>query len=88
MNKRIEDFSAHELLERRHIQELLHNVLTALKHSLDEQRYDDAVFLNVQGARVLNLMVKRELALTDEVEMANTLRSNVSNILKLQYRLQ
>jgi hypothetical protein len=88
MHKRIEDFSARELIERKAIQELLHSVLSALKNALDAHHYNDAVFLNIQGAKALRLMVERDLALPDEVEMLVTLRLNVGSILRLQHRLQ
>jgi hypothetical protein len=88
MHKRIEDFNTRELIERKAIQELLHSVLSALKSALDDQQYNDAVFLNVQGAKALRVMVERDLALPDEVEMLDTLRSNVHSILRLQHRLQ
>jgi hypothetical protein len=88
MHKRIEDFTARELVQRKYAQELLHIVLTALKQALDERRYNDAVFLNIQGTRALNIMVQGELALADEVEMLDTLRENAVGILRLQHRLQ
>lgn len=88
MHKRIEDFTARELIERKNIQEVLHQILSALKQSLDERRYNDAVFLNIQGAKTLDVMIQRGLALPDELEMLQTLRDNVSGILRLQYRLQ
>jgi hypothetical protein len=88
MHKRIEDFSMSELIARKSIQETLHAVVQELKVSLDEHRYNDAVFFNIQGSRALRIMVEKNLAIDEEVEMLDTLRSNVSNILKLQYRLQ
>jgi len=88
MNKRLEDFSVRELLQRQAIQQALHTVLGALKQALDKQHYNDALYLNVQGAKVLRMLVERDLALPDEQEMLGTLRDNINGILKLQYRLQ
>jgi hypothetical protein len=88
MHKKLEDFTTRELIERRAIQELLHAVLKELKVSLDKQRYNDAIFYNINGTRLLNLMVERSLALEDEKDMLTTLRLNVNNILRLQHRLQ
>jgi tRNA C32,U32 (ribose-2'-O)-methylase TrmJ len=88
MHKRIEDFSMSELIERKAIQETLHVAVQALKTSLDEHRYNDAVYLNIHGSRTLRQMVERNLAIDEEVEMLDTLRSNVANILRLQGRWQ
>jgi hypothetical protein len=88
MYKRLEEFSTRELVERRNLQELLHLTLLELKNSLDRRDYNIAIFLNTTGVRLLNIMVQQNLALQDEGEMIETLRSNVANILKLQNRLQ
>ena len=88
MYKRLEEFSTYELVERRNLQELLHRTLLELKHALDRRDYNLAIFLNTTGVRLLNMMVQQNLALQDEGEMIETLRSNVANILQLQNRLQ
>lgn len=88
MNKRLEEFTALELLERRNIQELLHTALLELKKALDKREYNTAIFYNITGARLLNILVNNHLALDDEADMLDTLQSNVTNILKLQNRLQ
>ena len=88
MYKRLEEFTAQELVERRHIQDLLHIALVELKHYLDKSDYNMAIFLNTTGLRLLQIMIRQNLALEDEGEMLETLRSNVINILKLQNRLQ
>jgi hypothetical protein len=88
MYKRLEEFSTRELVERRNLQELLHIALLELKKALDRRDYNIAIFLNTTGVRLLNIMIDQNLALQDEGEMIETLRSNVANILKLQNRLQ
>lgn len=88
MYKRLEEFTARELVERRTIQELLHTALLELKNALDAREYNTALFFNITGARLLNILIDNNLALEDEAEMLDTLRSNVANILKLQNRLQ
>jgi hypothetical protein len=88
MHKKIEDFTPTELMQRKRAQQVLHRILTSLKQALDEHRYNDAVFLNIQGARLLNLMVVSDLSLPDESEMLSTLRDNAIGILRLQHRLQ
>lgn len=88
MYKRLEEFSTLELVERRNLQELLHIALLELKNALDRRDYNIAIFLNTTGVRLLNIMIEQNLALQDEGEMIETLRSNVANILKLQNRLQ
>jgi hypothetical protein len=88
MYKRLEEFTARELIERRTIQELLHTALLELKQSLDKREYNTAIFYNITGARLLNILIGNHLALEDEADMLETLRSNVTNILKLQNRLQ
>lgn len=88
MYKRLEEFTARELVERRTIQELLHTALLELKNALDDREYNTALFFNITGARLLNILIDNNLALEDEAEMLDTLRSNVANILKLQNRLQ
>jgi hypothetical protein len=88
MYKRLEEFSTHELVERRNLQELLHITLLELKNALDRRDYNIAIFLNTTGVRLLNMMIEQHLALEDEGEMIETLRSNVANILRLQNRLQ
>jgi hypothetical protein len=88
MYKRLEEFTARELIERRNVQELLHTALLELKVSLDKREYNTALFFNITGARLLNILIDNHLALEDEADMLETLRSNVANILKLQNRLQ
>lgn len=88
MYKRLEEFTARELVERRTIQELLHTALLELKNALDAREYNTALFFNITGTRLLNILIDNNLALEDEAEMLETLRSNVANILKLQNRLQ
>jgi hypothetical protein len=88
MYKRLEEFSTRELVERRNLQELLRIALLELKNALDRRDYNIAIFLNTTGVRLLNIMIDQNLALQDEGEMIETLRSNVANILKLQNRLQ
>ncbi|MFY8001944.1 MAG: hypothetical protein ACOVSW_25355 [Candidatus Kapaibacteriota bacterium] len=88
MYKRLEEFTARELIERRNVQELLHTALLELKISLDKREYNTALFFNITGARLLNILIDNHLALEDEADMLETLRSNVANILKLQNRLQ
>jgi hypothetical protein len=88
MYKRLEEFTARELIDRRNIQELLHIALLELKKALDRQDYNIAIFLNTTGVRLLSIMIQQNLAIEDEAEMLDTLRSNVVNILKLQHRLQ
>ncbi|TAE27009.1 MAG: hypothetical protein EAZ92_10100 [Candidatus Kapaibacterium sp.] len=88
MYKRLEEFTAKELVERRSIQELLHIALTELRRALDRHDYNMAIFLNATGVRLLNIMIQQNLAIEDEAEMLETLRSNVTNLLKLQNRLQ
>lgn len=86
MYKRLEEFSARELVERRNIQELLHIALLELKNALDRHDYNMAIFLNTTGIRLLNIMIQQNLAMEDEAEMLGTLRTNVINIMKLQHR--
>ncbi|MCS6808192.1 MAG: hypothetical protein RML40_06160 [Bacteroidota bacterium] len=88
MYKRLEEFTARELVERRTIQELLHTALLELKKALDIRAYNEALFLNITSARLLNILISNNLALEDEAEMLEVLRGNASNILKLQNRLQ
>lgn len=88
MRNCLEDFSRSELLQRRALQKMLHGVLQHLKVAIREKRFDDALFINIQGARILSLMERRDLTLADEQEMIDTLRENVTNILILQHRLQ
>lgn len=88
MSKRLEEFSARELLERRNIQEMLHAALLELKKALDRREYNTAIFYNITGARLLNILIDNSLALDDEADMLETLQSNITNILKLQNRLQ
>lgn len=88
MRNCLEDFSRSELLQRRTLQKMLHLVLKRLKAAIHEKRLDDALLTNIQGVRILSLMERRDLTLTDEQDMIETLRENVTNILVLQHRLQ
>ncbi|MCU0424540.1 MAG: hypothetical protein MUF71_02820 [Candidatus Kapabacteria bacterium] len=88
MYKRLEEFTTRELVERRTIQELLHTALLELKNALDAREYNVALFLNITGTRLLNILIDNNLALEDEAEMLETLRNNVTSILRLQNRLQ
>jgi hypothetical protein len=88
MRKGLNEFSISELVQRRQLQELLHGQLTALRQSLDAREYDSAVYHNINGVRVMNVLISKELAIEDEIEMLEALRENVGGILRLQHRLQ
>ncbi len=88
MKNSIEQFTAEEMKQRRVFQRELFSILSELRSALESKKYEDAIFLNLHGARTLYTMVDRGLALEEEGTMLSTLRNNVTNIMRLQSRLQ
>jgi hypothetical protein len=88
MCKRLEEFTAAELVERRMVQNLLHSAMLELKQALDNQDYTQATMHNLIGIRLLDSMIQHHIALDDELEILDTLRINVQSILRLQHRWQ
>jgi hypothetical protein len=88
MKNSIEQFSHEEMQQRRSLQKELYAILSELRSALETKKYEDAIFLNLHGARTLDTMVERGLALEEEATMLYTLRQNVTNIMRLQSRMQ
>ena len=88
MHRRIEDFTFKELLQRTALQERIAAALHSLQDALDRKDYDDALFHNLSGHRMLSDLVDRKLALEDEFNMLNVLRHTAGDILRLQQRMQ
>lgn len=88
MHRRIEDFSFQELVQRTALQEKIAAALHSLQDALDRKDYNDALFHNLDGHRMLADLVGRKLALEDEFNMLDVLRHTAGDILRLQQRLQ
>lgn len=88
MKNSIEQFTAEEMQKRRILQRELFGILSELRTALETKKYEEAIFLNLHGARTLDTMVERGLALEEESSMLTTLRQNVTNIMRLQSRTQ
>lgn len=84
----IRNFSLLELIERRNIQVTLGETLSELRESLFHQKFNDAIILHLKATQLLHSLEEKNLALKDELEMADTLRENVKNIFRIQQRLQ
>lgn len=88
MYRRIEDFTFEELLERTTLQEHIAITLRALQDALDKKEYNRALFYNLQGHRMISVLVDRQLAIKDEYAMLTVLHNTAQDVLRLQHRLQ
>lgn len=88
MSREFEEFSAEDLERRKHFQDELQSVLLSLKDALHRQRYEEAIFCNLECTRMLRMMVEAGLAIHEEKAMVNTLKHNTINLLRLQSRFQ
>lgn len=88
MHRRIEDFTFEELLQRTALQERIAATLHSLQEALDHKSYDDALFFNLSGHRMISSLVDKKLALEDEYNMLEILRHTAEDILRLQQRMQ